>query len=461
MKGKVLGESIPIASSKKLLGHLTEYVSNPLDFLHNKWKLKGDLFKFRVAHRYLVVATHPDYIRHILQENHTNYKKSLAYRKLKLLLGNGLFTSEGDYWLKQRRLSQPAFHRDKITSYFDSMVFYTSEFMQSLKQLAEGREPVAFHKEMTELTLKIICKTLLNIDLNHGGKVVEENLSFALVFMMKRVTSSINLPMMVPTTEHQRFKVSVTKIRELIDEIIEKKRKTSQPSNDLLSMLMEVKDEDTGEKMSNTQLKDEILTFFLAGHETSAVALTWAMYLIHTHPETLNKVKREVNEVIGNQELEMGHLRKLTFTTQVIKETMRLISPVWVLGREAIEEDNLGKYRVKKGASIIFSPYLVHRHPDFWEDPDKFDPERFSFLNEPKIHKFAYFPFGGGPRLCIGSSFAMMEMQVILALLIKNFDFKINDDKHPGFNFSLTLRPAEEINMSVHCKSSDFVNQKA
>lgn len=441
---------IPVARSQKITGHLKEYVNQPLDFLLKKWKAEGDIFKFRLAHRYLIVISHPDYIKHVMQENHMNYKKSLAYRKLKLLLGNGLFTSEGEYWLKQRRLSQPAFHKERIANYFGTMVSFTNLLMDKWTAESKLGNKIYLHKEMTELTLKIISKTLLGIELSEEGKIVEENLPFALNFMIRRVTSTINYPMSLPLKKHTQFKRAVQALYHSIGGIIKNKRLQQDSGMDLLSTLMAVKDEETGERMSDQQLKDEVLTFFLAGHETSAVAVTWAIYLLMQNPEELAKLKSEIDNVLKDEEFNISHLKRLSYTTQVIKETMRMVSPVWVLGREALADDQLGRFDVKKGQSIIFSPYLVHRHPDYWESPEAFKPERFTPEREAKMHKFAYFPFGGGPRLCIGASFAMMEMQIILSLLIKNFDFTPASNEKPGFNFSLTLRPSTEIELLVN-----------
>lgn len=266
--------SIPVARTQRLAGHLTGYVRSPLTFLHQHWKAHGDIFKFRLAHRYLIVATHPDYIKHLLQENHTNYRKSLAYRKLKLLLGNGLFTSEGSYWLQQRRLAQPAFHKERIQGYFRTMQTHTATLVEQWEGHAIRSEPVPLHRCMTEITLKIIAKTLLGIDLAEEGNVVEKHLPFALQFMMKRLTSTVNFPMTLPFPTHNRFRRSVAMLNQLIDGIIEERRAQPVPSDDLLWMLMQTVDLDTGHGMNDQQLKDEILTFFLAGHETSAVALS-------------------------------------------------------------------------------------------------------------------------------------------------------------------------------------------
>jgi cytochrome P450 len=439
---------IPKVRTRGVLGDLKAYVANPLTYLDEKQKSYGDIFSFRLAHRNLIVVNHPDYVRHILQDNHRNYRKSLAYRKLKLLLGNGLFTNEGESWLAQRRLAQPAFHKERLNVYMDTMI---QEAREMSNRWCTQNDVVPLLQESTLLTLKIISKCLLGIGLNHEGGVVQDHLPYALDFMIKRVTSTLNLPIHFPVRSHLRFKKAVNSLNSLILNIIRDKKTAGAYGDDLLSMLMNAKDEQTGEQMSDKQLRDEILTFFLAGHETTAVTLAWAIYLICNHPEVYEKVKKEAQAVFAIEATPMEYLKGLTYTRKVIQETMRLVSPIWVMGREALQDDQLGSYPIAKGTSIIFSPFLIHRHPDFWPDAETFNPERFA-ENTKMPHPFAYFPFGGGPRLCIGNNFALTELQLILGVIFNQFDFELRDKKHPGYQFSLTLRPQNEVYIKLKNK---------
>ena len=414
---------IPKVKTGKLLGHLKDYVGNPLFYLKKQHAEYGDIFKFRLAYRYLHVTKNPDHIQHILRDNHRNYRKSLAYRKLKLLLGNGLFTNEGESWLKQRRLAQPSFHQKKISNYEQEMLDITQQHLKCW----QDKKQVDLLSEMTTLTLKIISKTLLGVSLDKEGRSVEQHLPFALSFMMKRVTSSINSPMWWPSQKNKQYKKGVMNMNNLIERLIEKKRRETN-GEDLLSMLIKARDETTGEGMTNKQLRDEVLTFFLAGHETTAITMVWAVFYI----ETNEKVKQKL----------LSQLEKGNYLENVVKETMRMVSPIWVLGRESLDEDRLGDYTLGKKESIIFSPYLVHHDERYWDSPEEFLPERFE---SPLLHEYCYFPFGAGPRVCIGNHFAMMEAKVILREIYKQHKIQLDNTEHPGFDFSLTLRPQQNL----------------
>lgn len=433
-------KKFPIAKpDSKLLGALKTYVAQPIDYLERQIEEHGDVFKFRLAHRYLIVTNNPDHIQYILQTNHRNYKKSLAYRKLKLLLGNGLFTNEGESWLTQRRIAQPAFHKERINNYLQTMKLYANEMVE---RWTEQKEVDLLH-ESTHVTLQIISKTLLGLDLSTEGKVVEENLPSALSYMMKRVTSSVNKPMWWPSKDIKSFKSSVKQMNDLIENLVNEKRKDNE-GDDLLSWLVRLEDEETGEKMNNQQLRDEVITFFLAGHETSAIALSWTIYYIEKNPE----VKRRLLTELKGKDLTLESLRKLKYLTNVISESLRVVSPIWILGREALADDSIGGYPIKKGDSIIFSPYLVHRNESYWHKPLDFNPDRFEKRVE--SHPFSYFPFGGGPRLCIGNNFAMMELQVLLVTIYQNIDVTMLNKAFPEFDFSLTLRPKNVIKLKVN-----------
>ncbi len=427
---------LPKKPTKGLLGDLKSYVEDPLGFLQQNVITHGDVFSFRLAHRRLHFVNDPSFIEHLLQRNHRNYRKSLAYRKLELLLGNGLFNTDGDFWRKQRRLAQPAFHKDKIDGYAAIIVKHTNQMIQRLQATGE----IHLSRDLTQVTLKIIAEALLGLQLEEQGKVIESELPAALKFMIRRITSSLNAPMWIPTDQNKAFTATRKKLDQVIMSFINHKRANGL-GQDLLSDLMAARDDETGEAMSDQQLRDEMLTFFLAGHETSAVSLFWLICLIHQHEEVLKKVRTEIAGVSMSPSPE--ELNGLHYTDAVIKESMRMISPIWVISREAINDDEIQGYRVKKGDSIIFSPYLMHHHASWWEEPHKFDPSRFLGDQMPK-HKFSYFPFGGGPRLCIGNHFALMEIKIILIRLLQEFEFQFGGQSLPKYDCSLTLRPANE-----------------
>ncbi len=429
-------KEIPEIPSGSIFGHLKSYVNDPLAFLQKQQKIHGDIFTFKVANRRLIFINHPDYIKRILQENHRNYKKSEAYRKLALLLGDGLFTSDGSYWLSQRRTIQPAFHRDQIKSYAQTM----NDFSMKMVDRWRYKTEISLTTEMTRVTLQIISKTILNIDLHKEGQAVEQHLPFALKYMVNRITSPLATPTWIPTRSNVKFKSTVKILDELIYEIIQYKKQ--HLGVDLLSQLILLQNEHTGDGLSDLQLRDEVMTLFLAGHETTAMAMTWTLYYILQDEALRSRLIYEIRSIknpwdaIGNY-----------FIQSVISESLRMFAPVWILSREANDADQLGDYMIHPGDRIIFSPYMVHRHPDFWDNPDQFIPERFDKL---PAHKFAYFPFGGGPRVCIGEHFALMEINILLVTILKNFPkMSLKSMEQVGYDYSITLRPGSEIYINL------------
>lgn len=428
---------IPLLRSYKLLGETNEYTGDPLGFLQRNQEIHGDAFAFRLAHRVIHFVNDPAPIHHMLQANHRNYKKSLAYRKLSLMLGNGLFTSDGDFWLRQRRLAQPAFHRERIEGYFEIIKRHTADFVTSACHAQSG---IMLGSEMTKLALKIISEALLGLNLQNQYEIIEEKLPWLMRFMIRRITSGLSMPLWIPTGNNRHFQLYSREIRHMIEEMITEKR-LDPSGNDLLTELINMVDEETGEGMNNEQLTDEVLTFFLAGHETTAVAAFWTMYLLGVNPEATAKLKAELSG-LKFSELQLSDLRELSYLDAVIKESMRIYSPVWVLGREALADDQIGPYHISKGDSIIFSPYMLHRHTAYWDDPLSFKPERF--IDGTEIVKNTYFPFGNGPRLCIGKSFSLLELKVMLFAMVNELNLQFEDVTFPGFDCSLTLRPAED-----------------
>lgn len=431
-----MSKPIPEIRSGSIFGHLRAYVSDPLAFLQKHRETYGDIFTFSVANRRLIFINHPDYIQRVLQENHRNFIKSEAYRKLALLLGDGLFTSDGDYWRTQRRTIQPAFHRDQIKTYADVMHHFSMEMVHRWEQEKE----IELAREMTNVTLRIISKTMLDIELDREEKTVEEHLPFVLKFLVNRITSPLATPLWIPTSDNQKFKASRKTLEKVIHEIIQYKKKNL--SIDLLSQLILLKDEKTGEGMTDKELRDEVMTIFLAGHETTAMGMTWILNYVLRDEKIMSRLIREIKSIKNPWDAVQNY-----FIQNVINEALRMFAPVWILSREAIGSDAFGEYKIHKGDRIIFSPYMVHHHPDFWNFPEEFAPERF---DKDIPHRYAYFPFGGGPRVCIGQHFAIMEMTILLVNILKNFpDMKLLTWEEIGYDYSLTLRPDREIKIQL------------
>jgi cytochrome P450 len=439
---------------RPLLGSLLEAWSDPLSLMLDGMAKYGPIAQYRFAYLDYIVIAEPDAAHYVLVENNKNYTKSQNYEGLKILLGAGLLTSEGEFWRKQRRLAQPAFHREKLAAFVQTMAECTDAMLTRWQQLpTESLARVDLHREMMRLTFHIVGKTLLSMDLDGASKEVGDALDVALHWTNEYVESVVRIPPWVPTANNRRFRRAQKTLDTLVLGIVERRRadfdaKRAVP-NDLLQMLLEAKDQDTGEGMSNDQLKHELLTLVLAGHETTANSLSFAQWLLAEHPEAAERIRREFAEVVGGRTVTVGDLSKLTYTTQVIEEAMRIYPPAWAFERQAIADDVLAGHHVAKKTVIGIVPYVMHRNPALYPEPDKFLPERFDKQQSAKRPKHAYIPFGGGPRMCIGNAFAMMEMQVVLPMILR----AAHVHKVPDFSLelepSVTLRPKSGMPMRI------------
>lgn len=389
-----------------------------------------------------VNISEPAFIEHVFTHPDI-YVKGRDNKILRFLLGNGLVTSEGEFWLKQRRLIQPLFHKQRLQSFVQKISESTLTMLKKW-ELKTGAV-TDIHAEMTSVTLDIVSQTLMSTEVKGDFKKLND----ALLVVMEGMMNFFRLPAWIPSPRNLKMKKNRAVLFDTIAKIIEERRKTKTVHNDLLTMLMEVEDADTRERMTDEQLRDEVITIFLAGHETTANALSYTFFLLAQHPVVKQRVVEEVKRVIGESEMSFENLSKLEYTTMVIKESMRLYPPVWGITRDAAKEDIIGGYRIKKGDSIAMSPYAVHRLEKYWENPTKFDPERFSPERMKNIHRYAWFPFGGGQRFCIGNNFAMMEMQIVVALACTQFNFSLAENFKLELEPLVTLRPKHGVMMKL------------
>ncbi len=420
----------------------------PLHLLESHRKY-GSIFDIHVPFRTYISSWEPEHIKHILVTNNRNYIKDPATRKLSLLLGNGLLTSEGDFWRRQRRISQPAFHKKRIEMMTERMLSETEAMLEKWGRKPPG-EVFDLSDEMTVLTSNIAAKSLFGADLDNNLEIGK-----ALLVSMRFITASFRkifkLPLWLPTATNRKFRQAYKILDDSIQAIITQRRKgAAEEADDLLAMLMEARDEESGEGMTDKQLRDELITLFSAGHETSANGLNWTFYMLDKHPEVAQKVLTEIQEVIGGRRPEPADLMRLTYTRQVLMEVMRLYPPAWAVGREPLEEDEIDGYLIPKGTAFLIAPYVVHRNPAFWPEPERFDPDRFEAEKVKERHKFAYMPFGGGPRLCIGKDFAIMEMLAVLALVLDKYEVKLEATHPIELEPLITLRPLHGIRVQLH-----------
>jgi len=438
------GELAPLYPGHPILGAGVLFRTRPIEALFKITDACGDVARLRfptkprVAH----LLRHPDYVRHVLVENAKNYgKQTRGYAKLRGMLGSGLVTSEGDFWKRQRRIANPAFHRERIAHFSELMVNCASEMLDGWKESVASGKPFDVSREMMRLTLRVIGLTMLSTDVQAQSSAVGDAIDDLLHITIRRINSVLGWPEWVPTEQNRRYDRARSALDGIVNGMIAERRRSAKDRGDLLSMLMSARDPETGEGMSDTQLRDEAMTVFVAGHETTANALTWTLCLLSRHPDAERTLRREIREVCGDRLPKLEDLDRLVYTEKVIKESMRLVPPVWIIARSAIEDDVIGGYRIPKDTWIFVSPYLMHHEPRFWENPEGFDPGRFSPEEEAKRPKGAYFPFALGPRKCIGESFAMMEARLILASIVQRTRLELVPGRSIELDPTVTLRP--------------------
>jgi cytochrome P450 len=434
-EGKPQSRRAPGPKGKLITGVLSDVRTAKLKTLVDLVQTYGDVVRMPAVID-IYIVTHPDHVKYVMQDNHLNYTKGFNYRRMEPFLGKGLLTSEGEEHLRNRRLAQPAFHRQRIAGFADLMAGHTARM---LADWSAGTK-LDVHSEMMKLTLSVVGDALFSSDISQSAEEVGRALSDVLEITNHRFESIFVPPKFFPSPQNLRFHRSLGVLDTLVNGLISARRKSGEVKNDLLAMLMEARTEDGQEGMTDRQLRDEVMTMVLAGHETTANALSWAFYLLSTHPEIERRLASEVAQLEGRAPT-LADLPKLTYTKQVMEETMRLYPPAWAVGRQTIEEDEIGGYRIPKKTDVMLFPFATHRDLRFWDNPEGFDPDRFTPENSAKRHKFAFFPFAAGPRMCIGSAFAMMEMQLVLAMVMQRFRVDLVAGQQVIPEPRVTLRP--------------------
>ena len=437
---------------KVILG-LFKFLKNPIPLIDEAIIEYGDTYNTYIgATTKAVMSVDPDFTQYILQKNNKNYHKSeLQTKAVGKYVGQGLLTTNGAYWLKQRRLIQPGFKKDKIVKLMGLMYEVVEEYVEELKsRLKDGPQELEITEEMSLLTLKVISKALFSSGIE-GEQL--ELLNRAVTDLQTAIIKSVRQPMFnwwrSLTGENARNDKLSQQTYDLITDIIEARRKDTGEYNDLLDMLLHSVYEDSGERMTTKQILDEALIIFVAGHETTANALSWTLYLLDKHPEISDKVLAESKGVEFDGDITYMDVAKMEYNRQILSESMRLYPPAWITDRVALEDDEANGVKIKKGDVIGLYIYGTHHSPKLWDDPEKFDPSRFERDKMKNYHPYAYYPFGGGPRLCIGQQFAMVEMQLSLMELIKNFKFKLKEGHPIELSPLVTLRPAHGLKMMV------------
>ncbi len=428
-----------------LAGNLREFSADRLGSLDRWAREYGDLVSARFGPMPILFANHPDLVEEVLVRQNRKFIKHYRLRQAKLTLGQGLLTSEGDFWRQQRKLAQPAFHRDRIAGYADLMVGFTDRLLAEWSD-GQARDLQA---DLMRLTLEIVTKALFGAELGGDAAEVREAMETLMHSFLATTSSPVIVPRWIPTPNNLRVKAAIRRLDRVLFRIITRRREENQDRGDLLSMLLAARDDESGRGMTDRQLRDECMTLFLAGHETTASTLAWAWSLLAQHLEAEARLHEEVDAVLGERLPTLADLPKLAFADHLITETLRLYPPGWMLGRESIAPFELGGYRFGKGVTVFMTTYVIHRDPRWYDDPEAFRPERWADGLLQRIPRYAYFPFGGGPRICIGNNFALMEATLVLATIARKYRLSPAPGATVEVLPSMTLRPSHGMPMIV------------
>jgi cytochrome P450 len=433
-----------------LLGHLPDVQRDRLGFFTRCRREFGDVAGIRIANRRAVLVSDPRLIEQILVADNRKLIKNFALTLLEPLLGQGLLLNEGDSWLRQRRIMQPAFSRQKVESYGACMV----DFARRQSDAWIDGETRDLHAEMAQLTMQIAAKTLFDVEMEDEGHAIRPLLRDSVRHFLERFNSPVILPYWLPTPLHLRSKRTIRELDAIIQHMIDQRRNGAAKGEDLLSALIRARDENDGRGMTDKQLRDEVTTLFLAGHDTTANALAWTWYLLARHPQAQRRVQAELADTLAGREPSVADLPRLVECEHVVKEAMRLFPPAYTVGRRNLEPLEIGGYTLPPGVNILASQWVVHRDERWFPSPDEFRPERWGEPTIAQLPKYAYFPFGGGARVCIGNTFAMLEATLIVATIAQRFEFSQFEPKEIAPQAAITLSPAEPLELVVRRRAA-------
>jgi len=441
----VQSQSIPVEKGWPLLGILPKFFNgDPYEYLKNIMLEKGDFVRVDIGPQPVYLVSHPDYLKRILQDNYLNYRKpGMLYDTARDVMGNGLVLSEGDFWLRQRRMIQPHLHRKQLVHLFDNMVTSIAEVLDTWKGTVDTGQPVELREKMAAITINVITNTMFGRGTLPAEKVRE--MGYRITRIDEFNGESSMLPKWLPNPKRRQFLDDFNEARETINEIIAKCRDDKEASGSLIKMLINAVDEESQQKMTEQQLFDEAMTIFIAGYETTATTLSWLGAIIYDNPDVMKKLQTEIDQVLEGRPPTFEDIHRLTYARQVFMEVLRMYTVVPFLPRTLNESDQLGKYHLPAKATVLLFYHGVHHNPDVWENPEVFDPDRFSPEHEAGRHAFAYVPFSGGPRKCAGDEFALLEGPLIMAMLFQRYNIDILPNQTFTSKLSGVRHPANGV----------------
>jgi cytochrome P450 len=417
--------------------NVRQMVRNPIQFYQNIAAQYGDIVCYRPAPEPAYLLNHPDYIRHVLLDNNHNYSKdTYSNRAFAKVVGGGLLTSEGEQWRKQRRMMQPAFHHTRLEKLDGMIVEAAQSMLDGWQKAFETHQPIDIAREMSALTLTVTIRSLFGVDLGDEVREIGE--------IINRAASYLEKP------SSPRLIQSAKEFGAVVDRIIQQRRQNFKDGGDLLSSMMMTRDENGNPAMDDEQLRTQVMTLMLAGYETTASTLTWTWHLLSQNLWAMDRLRSEVRDTLQSRPPRYADLDRLLFTGMVLDESLRMFPPAWILGRRAIADDVIDGFFIPANAVIAICIYVLHRHPNFWVDADTFNPERFSEENIKGRNKFAYIPFGAGPRQCIGNNFGLMEAALVMACVLQRFELHSIPGMEVQPQALFVLRPNRDVLMSLH-----------
>jgi cytochrome P450 len=433
------------------IGQAARAKHEPLAFLLDGQRQFGDVFRYQFGPLVFHQLAHPDHIKQILVDRQKDYPRSWYYGRIRPIVGEGLVTTEGADWRRLRRMVQPSFHQERIRVLAGVMTDATEAMCARWTRHAQDLQPIVATDEFLALTLRIVGLALLSIDFGDETNRLGQAITTSIAYGEYRLMTLHALPPFVPTPRNIRYKRAMKTIERIIyDMIASRRREPDRDRGDLLAALLAARDETTGEGLSDKELRDQLFTFIAAGHETTAVALAWTFYLLSQHPDAEVRLHDEVATVLGGRTPTVTDLPQLAFTRRVIEESLRIYPPVYTLIRDATHDDEIGGYHIPARSMVVLCPYVTHRHPEFWPDPETFDPDRFLPERTASRPRFAWYPFLGGPHQCIGQEFAMMETTLVVAMIAQRFRLRMAPGSSGAVKPTLSLRPRDGLVMTIH-----------
>jgi len=462
---KTLPFSIPDRDGPQglpFIGSFFQMRRDPLKFFRTISRKYSDIVPFKIGFQKIYLVNHPDHLKRIFQENRDNYVRSKYYGQLAPIIGDGLFTLEGKAWRQQRKTAQPSVSGPNLANMTSVMVGVMKEMVERLDGHEKTGKPLEISKEAFHFKLTIVMRSLFSTNLDRSEfEQVLSALTSILKEIEKRVWEVIPLPLWIPSPRNRKLEAAIATMSKIIDGVVEQRLASKIYHDDLLDMLIRAEQICGWDGDSLRSVRDQVISIAIAGHETGAVSLCWLMFELFRNPRIAANIRAEANAVFGDADPDFQSFQNLKYTHQVFKEILRLYPPLWTVSRQTRKADMLGRHKLPKDAIVMLSPYVMHRHPKFWSDPDVFDPDRFSPEEEEKRHKLAYFPFGGGPHLCLGNRFGSLEGVLSLAMLCQKFDFEIC----PGQNLypvpMTTLRPSGTMLVKVHKAHKSTLQKEA